>query len=364
MAEVDDEYIMQENVTKNSNWNAGIGKIIKTNILIGNIEGAVDSALKCGRVAEALLLAYTKGGDFFKSTIKSYVTSSNDPFVKNVIRYLVDDQIEDLVLNYSLDDWKECVSLFISLSQKQNSSFKQYMEQLANRFIQERNDYDTALLCYILSKNFLRILETFAAAAEKYHQGSFEHSVFLFNTVGKILALKQLVGYYDPNSLVDKFLFDLSKVLQTQNRELLTLNLLTINDSFGFECLVIRDRLRNSSLELQQHFAPKHFPFHKENVNIKSKKIAKPVDNKKPADIPGPKGSTQTLPFRGGSHLQNEQLVHNPPQLINLEDTALLEEDLDLQDQQADHLALLLVKLELLLEVMLEGTLVVLLVDP
>ena len=313
MADVDEDYTTQENITKNTNWNAGIEKIIKTNMLIGNIEGAVDSALKCGRVAEALLLAFAKGGEFFKSTIKSYVTSCNDPFVKNVIRYLVEDQIEELVLNYSLDEWKECVALCINLSQ----NFKKHMEQLANRFIQERNDYDTAFLCYILSKNFMRILETFAAASEKYQRGSNEHTIFLLNTVEKIIGLKLLVGYYEPNSIVDRFLFELSKVLQIHGREFLILNLLTINDSFGFECLVIRDRLLNSSPELHQLFAIKSFPFHKEVVNVRQKKAKTIEPVKKTHDhIGGPKPISHGHgPFGGPipEQVDNKPINREPP---------------------------------------------------
>ena len=314
MTEIDDEYTTQENVTKNTNWNAGIEKVIKTNILIGNIEGAVDSALKCGRVAEALLLAYAKGDEFFKSTIKSYVTSCNDPFVKNVIRYLVEDQIEDLVLNYSLDEWKECVALCINFPQ----NFKKHMEQLANRFIQERNDYDTAMLCYILSKNFMRLLETFASASEKYQRGSTDHSIFLLNTVEKIIGLRLLVSYYEPNNIVDRFLFELSKVLQVNGREFVILNLLTINDSFGFECLVIRDRLLNSSPELLQLFSTKSFPFRPEVVNIRHKK-AKTIEpvKKTPDHFGGPKPISHG-PFAGGpipEQVDHKQAKDNQPPL-------------------------------------------------
>jgi hypothetical protein len=45
-----------ESVSKNINWNAGVERIIKRNIYIGNYEGAIDCALKSGRIGEALLL--------------------------------------------------------------------------------------------------------------------------------------------------------------------------------------------------------------------------------------------------------------------------------------------------------------------
>ncbi len=36
-------------MSRNINWDAGNEKIIKENLLIGNTEGAIDCAMKCGR---------------------------------------------------------------------------------------------------------------------------------------------------------------------------------------------------------------------------------------------------------------------------------------------------------------------------
>ena len=38
-------------VPRNFNWNTGKERLIKHNILIGNYEGAIDAAIKCGRTA-------------------------------------------------------------------------------------------------------------------------------------------------------------------------------------------------------------------------------------------------------------------------------------------------------------------------
>jgi len=57
-------------VSRNKNWDVGIENIIKRNILIGNFEGAIDAAMKCGRTVEALLLAYSKSDEVFKTTMK------------------------------------------------------------------------------------------------------------------------------------------------------------------------------------------------------------------------------------------------------------------------------------------------------
>lgn len=48
---------MTETVSKNANWNEGPEKMIKKSLMIGNLEYAAELALKCGRTAEALLIA-------------------------------------------------------------------------------------------------------------------------------------------------------------------------------------------------------------------------------------------------------------------------------------------------------------------
>jgi len=265
-----DQFVVTETITKNTNWNAGTEKIIKDNILIGNIEGAVDSALRCGRVAEAFLLAYSKGIDFFRATFETYVTSCNDSFVKNVIRYLVEDQIHELVQKYALEDWKECIALCLSLAKENDSVFQQHIDDLALRFTKV-NDHRTALLLYILSKNFTRVLEVFAFRTEKFQRGSFEHTIFLLRTIEKLTALKILTNNYESNSIVDRFIYELTKALLVYKKDNLILNLFTINNSQGFECLILRDRLIGSSDIAGQQYS-RHFPFRQEVVNIKIKK--------------------------------------------------------------------------------------------
>jgi protein transport protein SEC31 len=48
--------------------------MIKQNLLVGNFEGAVDVAMKCGRMAEGLVIAYSQGKTLFESTLKTFFT--------------------------------------------------------------------------------------------------------------------------------------------------------------------------------------------------------------------------------------------------------------------------------------------------
>ena len=45
---------LQETVSRNANWDEGVEGIIKRNLLLGNLDGAVDCALKCGRIVSSV----------------------------------------------------------------------------------------------------------------------------------------------------------------------------------------------------------------------------------------------------------------------------------------------------------------------
>ena len=58
----------------NNNWDIGRERLIKHNMLIGNYDGAIDAALKCGRTAEALIIAYSVDQNTFNNTLKTFFT--------------------------------------------------------------------------------------------------------------------------------------------------------------------------------------------------------------------------------------------------------------------------------------------------
>lgn len=65
-------HTIQETISKNVNWDEGAESIIKQNLLIGNLEHAAEVALKCGRTAEALLIAEAGGQELFSQIKESY----------------------------------------------------------------------------------------------------------------------------------------------------------------------------------------------------------------------------------------------------------------------------------------------------
>ena len=59
--------------------------------------------MKCGRSAEALLIAYSQGTEAFENTMKDYFVSNTDPFIKNILKNIVKKNNEEVASMYNLD---------------------------------------------------------------------------------------------------------------------------------------------------------------------------------------------------------------------------------------------------------------------
>jgi protein transport protein SEC31 len=77
-------------VQKNFNWDLGKERMIKQNLLIGNYGGAIDAALKCGRTAEALIIAFSQGQEIFKTALKQFFTETTDTFITGILKHIAD----------------------------------------------------------------------------------------------------------------------------------------------------------------------------------------------------------------------------------------------------------------------------------
>ena len=136
--------VSQETVSRNANWDEGAEGIIKRNLLIGNVEGAAECAFKCGRVAEALLLALQAPNEETFDRIKEdFFLHSKDNFVKTVIKGISDNEIEKLVEELAVSNWKE--ALAYTLSYTSEDKIPQYVEKIAEIVLKKR-DVNSAII--------------------------------------------------------------------------------------------------------------------------------------------------------------------------------------------------------------------------
>ncbi|KAL4510760.1 hypothetical protein ABPG72_004914 [Tetrahymena utriculariae] len=188
-----EEVYLTEQVSKNKNWEAGVEKMIKENMIIGNYEGAIDCSMKCGRMAEALLIAYSQNADLFKQTIDQYFTQQTDNFIKYVFKNLIKNDIEDIAENYDLKSWRECAGLAITCS-KNSKEFQQLMDKLAERFIKEKNDDDSAICCFILSQNFQRLVGIYFKRIQALRANITQRAYYMVQSVQKLIILRKVMA--------------------------------------------------------------------------------------------------------------------------------------------------------------------------
>lgn len=152
-------------IPRNFNWDMGKERLVKQNLLIGNYEGAIDAALKCGRTAEALIIAFSVDQNLFSTTLKTYFTQTTDNFITDILKNIAYRDPVELVNKFDLQKWKECIALIYSMSSRDKRP--QLLQLLAERLVGEVQNHETSknvigeeyapVICYILAQDFAKV---------------------------------------------------------------------------------------------------------------------------------------------------------------------------------------------------------------
>jgi protein transport protein SEC31 len=186
-------------VPRNFNWDIGREGLVKQNILIGNYEGAIDAALKCGRTAEALIIAYSVDQNLFNNTLKTFFTETTDNFITDVLKHIAYKDALELVRKYDLGKWKECVALIHTLAPRDKRPA--LLRVLADRL---RSETDLAALetspnllpenyapviCYILAEDFAEIANIYWLNIGRLRSGTVDRKAAALEYGRRLLAI-------------------------------------------------------------------------------------------------------------------------------------------------------------------------------
>lgn len=123
-----------ETVSKNINWNLGSEKLIKDSLLIGDLEHAVEVAIKCGRDAEALLIASTGSQELFNKVKNSFFSKNKDLFIKNIFSSIINRDFQQLLEYNILKEWKEYILYSLTYLVKNKDDFINFASKFQNKF--------------------------------------------------------------------------------------------------------------------------------------------------------------------------------------------------------------------------------------
>lgn len=152
--EVEKPMTVKEEYNRNFNWNQLVEKHIKTAILFGDLELAMENAFQADRDAEALLIASTNPELFAKAKAK-YFSKSKDLYVKHVFSSVVNKNFNQL-LDYNMKEWKEYI--LYGLTYLSDKEFKNFALSLGDKLLSFGDNY-SGIVCYLLAGESLRIIE-------------------------------------------------------------------------------------------------------------------------------------------------------------------------------------------------------------
>ncbi len=250
-----------ERISRNMNWNEGVEKIIKQSILIGNLEGAVDCCLKCGRAAEALILASFAGDELFAKTKDRFLQSHKDVFLQSTFTHVISRNLASLIDGKTLHEWKETLAYCVTYS---NDGGKQLAMELGNELLHKCNDADSAIICYIVANAFGPALELWskklvAVYAQARHR---ERLMLLHRTFEKVLVLRMITKSFDPSPLFDSLLIQYSLALSNNSAKELALKYLELGNPNSADVLRVKDRIIGSNPRLfKSHNRPHALPY-------------------------------------------------------------------------------------------------------
>ena len=125
---------------------------VKSALVIGNFEAAVEGCFARGQLADAVMLAASGGAELWEKTRVRYFEreAKERPYLK-IIAAIINQQLAALVAASDLKDWKETLAILSTYSK--SDEFNGLCEQLGERLETEVNDTKSASLCYLCAIN-------------------------------------------------------------------------------------------------------------------------------------------------------------------------------------------------------------------
>jgi protein transport protein SEC31 len=289
---------IQETVTKNINWNQGAEKLIKHSLLIGDLESAVDVALKCGREAEALLIASAGDKNLFNKAKASFFNKNKDLFIKNIFSSIINGNFEALFEYNVLKDWKEYI--LYAKTYLQGGEFINFANNLGDR-LSSNTDIYMALVCYALGRNYEKCVEllynNYLKETEKL--GKNEKKYFTQNLFEHIISLNNILSS-GSDAITDKIISEYCEILINEGLFTEALSYLSKLKNSNNRILTLYDRLQNHC-DYNNKYAKLQPPF---NIIVVKPKIEKVAVSSKAKGLSTNTGAnTNKLPTKTGKDI-------------------------------------------------------------
>lgn len=240
--------------------------VITRALMVGNLEAAVECCIRSDRMADALVLAAYGGPELWNKTQEAYFNHHPKPFM-TVLSSIIKEDLHSLVKDTDLTQWKAILAILCTYAKSEDVAI--LCGLLGDRLKAEKQDADSATICYITAGNIEKTVEIWAKNTQIDRAA-------LQSLIEKVSILRKAINYHQPLTglLAEKY-SEYAMILVSQGRlqnAVHCLSFLTDNkyeDSTGAP-FVLLDRLYHSQ---KKAFArPPPFPFEKVDIGPSSVK--------------------------------------------------------------------------------------------
>ena len=185
------------------------------------------------------------------------------------MRSIVEHKVEDIIDSKRLGDWKETLAYCLTYSSEAES--KKLAEQIAQLLFEKRKDIDSAIIAYMISNNFHKLMQLWTnrlITSLKKCQGR-NKIKFIQPFFEKILIYKTSAKSFEGDALMDTIFGEYGLFLAAHRMPDTALKYLELCDHNSDYIKRIKDRIVHSVPRLLKHNFQDKFPYELENVAIK-----------------------------------------------------------------------------------------------
>lgn len=233
---------------------------IQKAIFVGNYDGAVDTCLKAGRLADALLIANIGGAELFKKTMQRYMRRNPRPYMA-VISAMVDSDYMSLVKTRPVGQWRETLAVLATYTGAEE--WASLCDALASRLAQTGMAH-AASLCYICAGNVDQAVSYWSKAV----RASGNSVVQLQAVIEKSVVLGLATNTASTSNSLAELMTTYASTLATQGRLGAALRYLEmVPGEASTSVAVLKDRIyRSGTSTLPENVPAPPFPFQSEDI--------------------------------------------------------------------------------------------------
>ena len=194
-------------------------RAIKQALVYGDFNTAVTRSISSNRMADALVIASFGAPDLWEKTRNIYFTQHSNPFIRNIMKYVVAQDLDYIVNNSDLEYWQQTLALLITYTA--GDKYQSLINLLGYK-LESNNNISASTICYMCSSNVDKLVEIWSSRSHGLQDGIEKLSIF-----GAVAARR---GIPQQSHLLASKISEYAAVLSTQGG---------LTDAWNYLCVVL-----------------------------------------------------------------------------------------------------------------------------